>query len=118
MTPQATDRTIELHVADGSVIEARETSSLRCESVSSRSITSSARSCQPTKETLVLLLGQTFINQFTHKIEGGRLILSKVETETSATKTSNAKKTAKSKRSTKTTTGKNTAAVRGDPESP
>ena len=118
LTPQATDRPIQLHVADGSVIEARQMTipSVR---VGKFTLNNVACAVMPAdKRDVPPLLGQTFINQFTHKIEAGRLILSKVETEPPAAKTSTTKKTAKSKRSTKTATGKNAAAVRGNSDSP
>ncbi len=118
LTPQATDGRIQLHVADGSVIEARQTTipSVR---VGKFTLNNVACAVMPADKRYVMpLLGQTFINQFTHKIEAGRLMLSKVETEPPATKSSTTKKTAKSKRSTKTATGKNAASVRGNSDSP
>ena len=60
----------------------------------------------PDKRDVPLLLGQSFINQFTHKIDNGRLLLSKVEAnEPQGNPTGAAKKTTKSKRSSKASTG-------------
>jgi clan AA aspartic protease (TIGR02281 family) len=100
LTPQATDPTIALHVADGSVIEAKEMIIPRVR-VGKFTLNNVVCAVMPAdKRDAGLLLGQTFINQFTHKIEAGRLILSKVETEPPPPKTSTTKKTPKSKRST------------------
>jgi clan AA aspartic protease (TIGR02281 family) len=100
LTPQTTDRTIELHVADGSVIEAKEMviPSVRVGKFTLKNVVCAVMPAD--KRDAGLLLGQTFINQFTHKVEGGRLMLSKVETEPPAPKTAVTKKTPKSKRST------------------
>ena len=46
----------------------------------------------PDKRGVPLLLGQSFINQFTHKVDNGRLLLSKVETNEPQGKAAAAKK--------------------------
>jgi clan AA aspartic protease (TIGR02281 family) len=100
LTPQATDRPIELHVADGSVIETKEMiiPSVRVGKFTLNNVVCAVMPAD--KRDAALLLGQTFLNQFTHRIEAGRLILSKVETEPQTPKPSATKKTPKSKRST------------------
>jgi hypothetical protein len=66
----------------------------------------------PSKRDVPLLLGQSFINQFTHKVDNGRLLLSKVETPETQRKTvTTPKKTTKAKRSTKAATGANAPAA-------
>jgi aspartyl protease family protein len=118
LQPKATDTPLELHVADGSVIQARQMTipSVR---VGKFTLTNVACAVMPAdKKDAPLLLGQSFINQFTHKVEGGRLILSKVETEPTPSKTATTKRTAKSKRSTKATTAKNAAALRENSDNP
>jgi len=118
LTPQATDRPIELHVADGSVIEARQMTipSVRVGKFTLNNVVCAVMPAD--KRDAPLLLGQTFINQFTHKVEAGRLILSKVETEPPADKPPPKKRLTRSNRSTKAATGKNAAAVRGNSDSP
>jgi clan AA aspartic protease (TIGR02281 family) len=116
LTPQATDRPIELHVADGSVVQARQMTipSVRVGKFTLNNVVCAVMPAD--KKDAPLLLGQSFINQFTHRVEGERLIMTKVESEAPAAKTAPSKKNAKSKRPTKAATGRNAAAVRGDSE--
>jgi len=118
LTPQPTDPPIELHVADGSVIHARQMTipSVRVGKFTLDNVICAVMPAD--KKDTPLLLGQSFINQFTHRVEGDRLILTKVETEAPTAKASPNRKTAKSKRPTKAATGKNAAAIRGNSESP
>jgi aspartyl protease family protein len=80
LTPQASDPTIRLHDATGGITDAKR---MTIPSVRVGPFTLNNVVCAvmpPDKRDVPLLLGQSFINQFTHKIENGRLVLSKVET--------------------------------------
>ena len=106
LNPQPTDPTIQLHDATGGVTAAKL---MTLSTVRVGPFTANNVECvvlPPDKRDVPLLLGQSFINRFTHRVENGRLVLSKVETnETSTNTTTASKKTTKAKRSGKAPTG-------------
>jgi len=108
LTPVASDETIQLHDAGGRVTEAKM---MTIPAVRVGPFTVNNVDCAvlpPTKRDVPLLLGQSFIKQFTHKVDNGRLLLSKVETpETQAKPAATPKKTTKPKRSSKAAAGRN-----------
>ena len=117
LTPEAEDQTVELHDASGRVTTAKL---MTIPTMRVGPFTVSNVECAvlpPTKRDVPLLLGQSFISQFTHKFDNGRLLLSKVDTPDSQSKAATAptpRKTTKAKRSSKAATGANTAAAKGN----
>ena len=77
--PQASDPTVQLHDATGGVTAAKL---MTISTVRVGPFTANNVDCvvlPPDKRDVPLLLGQSFINRFTHKVENGRLLLSQVE---------------------------------------
>jgi clan AA aspartic protease (TIGR02281 family) len=115
LTPEASDQTVQLHDASGGITTAKL---MTIPTMRVGPFTVSNVDCAvlpPNKRDVPLLLGQSFISQFTHKVDNGRLLLSKVETPESQGKTATTpKKTTRAKRSSKAATGANTPAARGD----
>jgi clan AA aspartic protease (TIGR02281 family) len=116
LNPGPTDPTIQLHDATGGITEAKK---MTISSVRVGPFTVNNVACAvmpPTKRDVPLLLGQSFINQFTHKVDNGRLLLSSVEAPELRTMPTRAtRKTSKSKRSSKAQSGTNAPAVTADP---
>jgi clan AA aspartic protease (TIGR02281 family) len=114
LTPEASDQTIQLHDASGGITAAKM---MTISTVRVGPFTVNNVECAvlpPSKRDVPLLLGQSFINQFTHKVDNGRLLLSKVETtEPQAKATTTPKKTTKAKRSSKNVAGANAPASDG-----
>jgi clan AA aspartic protease (TIGR02281 family) len=100
--PQASDPTIELHDASGGVTPAKKMS---IPSMSVGPFTAHDVDCaiMPAgKRDVPLLLGQSFISQFAHRVDNGRLVLSNVEPAEPAMKVARPRpKATKSKRSSK-----------------
>jgi aspartyl protease family protein len=102
LDPRAADQRVELHVADGGVIQA---SLMTIPSVRVGKFTVENVACAvmpPGKTQVPLLLGQSFHRHFTYKFtpESGRLMLSRVESSEPQAKSYRTKaKTTKSKRS-------------------
>lgn len=79
LQPQAADPTVHLHDATGGVTAAKL---MTIATVRVGPFTAHNVECvvlPPDKRDVPLLLGQSFINRFTHKVENGRLLLSQVE---------------------------------------
>jgi clan AA aspartic protease (TIGR02281 family) len=112
LNPQASDPTVELHDASGGVTAAKL---MTISTVRVGPFTAHNVECvvlPRDKRDVPLLLGQSFINRFTHKVENGRLLLSQVETnEPQANAPAASKKTTKAKRSTKAAPGANAPAA-------
>jgi clan AA aspartic protease (TIGR02281 family) len=106
LNPQPTDPTIEMRDATGGVTAAKL---MTISTVRVGPFTANNVDCvimPPGKRDVPLLLGQTFINQFTHKVDNGRLLLSKVDTiEPPGNSPGTSKKTTKAKRSGKSSIG-------------
>jgi clan AA aspartic protease (TIGR02281 family) len=106
LNPQPSDPTVQLHDATGGVTAAKM---MTISTVRVGPFTANNVECvvlPPDKRDVPLLLGQSFINQFTHKVDNGRLLLSKVDTNEPQGNTSGtSKKTTKARRSTKASTG-------------
>jgi clan AA aspartic protease (TIGR02281 family) len=106
LNPQPSDPTVQLHDATGGVTAAKL---MTISTVRVGPFTANNVECvvmPPEKRDVPLLLGQSFINRFTHKVENGRLVLSKVDTnEPSSNTTTASKKATRTKRSRKTSTG-------------
>jgi clan AA aspartic protease (TIGR02281 family) len=106
LTPEASDQTVQLHDASGGITQAKM---MTIPTVRVGPFTVNNVDCAvlpPNKRDVPLLLGQSFINQFTHKVDNGRLVLSKVETpETPRNTATTPKKTTKAKRSSKYAAG-------------
>ena len=106
LNPQPSDPTVQLHDATGGVTAAKM---MTISTVRVGPFTANNVECvvlPPDKRDVPLLLGQSFINQFTHKVDNGRLLLSKVDTNEPQGNTSGtSKKTTKARRSTKAPTG-------------
>ena len=119
LNPQPTDQTIQLHDATGGVTAAKK---MTISTVRVGPFTVNNVDCAvlpPDKRDVPLLLGQSFINQFTHKVDNGRLLLSKVETnEPQGKAAATSKKTTKAKRSSKAATGTNAPAAATASDSP
>jgi len=121
LQPQASDRPVELHVADGGVVSATLMTipSMR---VGKFTVNNIACAVMPReKSNIPLLLGQSFHRHFTYKFtpESGQLVLSRIETmEPPARQAGTRKKTAKAKRSTKAVTGTNAPAAVTDSDTP
>jgi clan AA aspartic protease (TIGR02281 family) len=102
LNPQSSDRTVQLHDATGGVTSAKL---MTISTVRVGPFTANNVDCvvlPPDKRDVPLLLGQSFINQFTHKVDNGRLLLSKVDTnEPQSNLSGTSKKTTKAKRSSK-----------------
>ena len=84
LTPEASDQTVQLHDATGGITTAKM---MTIPTVRVGPFTVNNVDCAvlpPNKRDVPLLLGQSFINQFTHKVDNGRLLLSKVETHGAA----------------------------------
>ena len=117
LSPTASDQTVQLHDASGGVTAAKL---MTIDTVRVGPFTVNHVECAvlpPNKRDVPLLLGQSFINQFTHKVDNGRLLLSKVETsETQRKIVTNPKKTTKAKRSSKAATGANGPAAGAAPD--
>jgi clan AA aspartic protease (TIGR02281 family) len=112
LKPQPSDRAIELQVADGSVVQAKQ---MTIPSIRVGKFTVNGVVCAvlpPGKREIPLLLGQSFHRHFTYKFtpESGRLAMSKVETleQPQGKSTRPARNAGRGKRSTKSkgTTGK------------
>jgi clan AA aspartic protease (TIGR02281 family) len=106
LNPQSSDRTVQLHDATGGVTSAKlmTISSVRVGPFTVKNVDCVV--LPPDKHDVPLLLGQSFISQFTHKVDNGRLLLSKVETnEPQGNTTGTSKKTTKAKRSGKASIG-------------
>jgi clan AA aspartic protease (TIGR02281 family) len=120
LKPQASDRQIELHVADGGSITANL---MTLPSIRVGKFTLNNIECAvmpPDKPDIPLLLGQSFHRHFTYKFtpESGRLVLSKIEAMEPQTKQARTtKKTTKAKRSSKAASGTNAPAATTDPDS-
>ncbi|MHC5537967.1 retropepsin-like aspartic protease family protein [Singulisphaera rosea] len=88
LKPSSSDPTIECHIADGSVVEAKKMSipSVRVGKFTIKDVECAVM--PPTKRELSPLLGGSFNKYFDYKVipETGKLILSKVETEASESK--------------------------------
>jgi aspartyl protease family protein len=112
LNPQSTDPTVHLHDATGGVTEAKKMtiSSVRVGPFAVKNVECAVM--PPDKHDVPLLLGQSFISQFTHKVDNGRLLLSKVEAPEvhQAQPARTTKKTTRGKRPSK-------AAVTADPDS-
>ena len=112
ISPTASDPTVQLHDASGGITAAKL---MTIATVRVGPFTVNNVECAvlpPSKRDVPLLLGQSFINQFTHKVDNGRLLLSKVETPETQRKTvTTPKKTTKAKRSSKAATGANAPAA-------
>jgi clan AA aspartic protease (TIGR02281 family) len=112
LNPQASNRTVELHDATGGVTSAKL---MTISTVRVGPFTINNVDCvvlPPDKHDVPLLLGQSFINQFTHKVDNGRLLLSKVDTnEPQGSTTGTSKKTTKAKRSGKASSGSQSPAA-------
>lgn len=97
LKPSSSDPTIQCHIADGSVVEAKKMSipSVRVGKFTIKDVECAVM--PPSKMELSPLLGGTFNKYFDYKVipESGKLILSKVETDPAETK---AAPKAKSKR--------------------
>jgi clan AA aspartic protease (TIGR02281 family) len=106
LNPESSTRTVDLHDATGGVTKAKL---LTIPTVRVGPFTVNNVDCvvlPPDKRDVPLLLGQSFINQFTHKVENGQLLLSRVETDEPQGNTSGTtKKATKAKRSTKASVG-------------
>ncbi len=106
LNPQSTDQTIQLRDATGGTTAAKL---MTIKTVRVGPFTANNVDCvvlPPDKRDVPLLLGQSFINQFTHKVDNGRLLLSKVDTnEPQGNTTGTSKKTTKAKRSGKGSIG-------------
>jgi clan AA aspartic protease (TIGR02281 family) len=117
LSPTASDQTVQLHDASGGITAAKL---MTIATVRVGPFTVNNVECAvlpPSKRDVPLLLGQSFINQFTHKVDNGRLLLSKVETPETQRKTvTTPKKTTKAKRSTKAATGANAPAAGAAPD--
>ncbi|MFI5458899.1 MAG: TIGR02281 family clan AA aspartic protease [Isosphaerales bacterium] len=121
LKPQASDRPVELHVADGGVIKAKLMTipSMRVGKFTVDNVVCAVM--PPGKAEIPLLLGQSFHRHFTYKFtpESGQLILSRVETmEPRAKSTRPRTKTTKAKRSSKAATGTNAPAATTDSDNP
>ena len=101
-SPGRPTRTVELHDATGGITEAKK---MTISTVRVGPFTVNNVDCAvlpPDKRDVPLLLGQSFINQFTHKVDNGRLLLSKVDTnEPQGNAAGTPRKTTKAKRSSK-----------------
>jgi len=121
LKPQASDQSVELHVADGGVIKAKL---MTIPSVRVGKFTVDNAVCAvmpPGKAEIPLLLGQSFHRHFTYKFtpESGQLVLSRVESlEPRAKSTRPRTKTTKAKRSSKAATGTNAPAATIDSDNP
>ncbi len=119
LNPQPTDPTVQLHDATGGVTAAKL---MTIPTVRVGPFTANNVDCvvlPPDKRDVPLLLGQSFINRFTHKVENGRLLLSKVDTnEPQGTASGTSKKTTKAKRSGKAATGTQAPAAATGPDGP
>jgi clan AA aspartic protease (TIGR02281 family) len=121
LRPQSSDRTVELHVADGGVIAAKL---MTIPSMRVGKFTVDNVACAvmpPGKAEIPLLLGQSFHRHFTYKFtpESGQLVMSRIETMESRDKPARTqKKTTKAKRSSKAATGTNAPAAANDAGSP
>jgi clan AA aspartic protease (TIGR02281 family) len=106
LNPQPSDPTVQLHDATGGVTAAKM---MTISSVQVGPFIANNVDCvvlPPDKRDVPLLLGQSFINQFTHKVENGRLLLLKVDTnEPQGSTAGTSKKTTKAKRTGKASTG-------------
>ena len=106
LNPQPADPTIQMHDATGGVTAAKL---MTISTVRVGPFTANNVDCvvmPPNKRDVPLLLGQSFISQFTHKVDNGRLLLSKVDTnEPQGNASGTSKKTTKAKRSGKASTG-------------
>jgi len=111
--PQATDPTIQMFDATGGVTPAKK---MTIPSVRLGPFTVNNVDCAimpADKRDAPLLLGQSFISQFAHKVDNGRLVLSKVETAEPQTKAARPRtRTTKGKRSSKA--GSGTGAIGSD----
>ncbi len=121
LQPQASDRTIELHVADGGTVSARLMTipSLRVGKFSVNNVACAVM--PPEKRDAPLLLGQSFHRHFTYNFtpESGQLVLSRVGAmEPTERQSGTRKKTTKSKRSTKAATGSNVPAAAAESDRP
>jgi clan AA aspartic protease (TIGR02281 family) len=115
LTPESSNQTVQLHDASGGITAAKM---MTIPTVRVGPFTVNNVDCAvlpPNKRDVPLLLGQSFINQFTHKVDNGRLLLSRVETpEPQASSATTPKKTTKAKRSSKAATGASAPATKGD----
>jgi clan AA aspartic protease (TIGR02281 family) len=115
LNPEASDQTVELHDAGGRVTTAKL---MTIPTVRVGPFTVNNVDCAvlpPTKRDVPLLLGQSFLSQFTHKVDNGRLLLSKVDAPEPQGKTAPPlRKTTKAKRSSKAASGANAPADKGD----
>jgi clan AA aspartic protease (TIGR02281 family) len=115
----ASDQTVELHDASGGVTMAKKTTiaTVRVGPFTVKNVDCAV--LPPSKRDIPLLLGQSFINQFTHRVDNGRLLLSKVETDEPQGKAAaTPRKTTKAKRSAKAATGTNSPAAATAADSP
>ncbi len=118
LNPQPADPTIQLHDATGGVTAAKL---MTIPTVRVGPFTVKNVDCvvlPASKRGVPLLLGQSFINQFTYKIDNGRLLLSKVDTNDSALGSSGTAKKTRGKRSSKVSTGTQAPAAGTGPERP
>ena len=119
LNPQPSDPTVQLHDATGGVTAAKL---MTISTVRVGPFTANNVDCvvlPANKRDVPLLLGQSFINQFTHKVDNGRLLLSKVDTnEPQGKAAATPKKTTKAKRSGKAATGTHAPAAATASESP
>ena len=112
-------RHFELHDATGGITEARKMTiaSMRVGPFTVHNVDCAV--LPPDKRDVPLLLGQSFINQFTHKVEDGRLLLSRVDAnDPPGEAASGLKKTTKVKRSVKASAGTRAPAASTASDSP
>jgi clan AA aspartic protease (TIGR02281 family) len=117
--PKASDQTIELHDATGGITKAKKTTiaTVRVGPFTIKNVDCAI--LPPDKRDVPLLLGQSFINQFTHKVDNGRLLLSQVETNDVPGKAAaTPRKTTKAKRSGKAAAGTHAPAAATASDSP
>ncbi len=113
LKPRANDRTIQMHVADGSVVEARKTT-IPLMRVGKFTLTDvDCAIMPPNKRDAPLLLGQSFLSHFTHKVDAGRLILTRIEPdEPPARAAAPSRGRPGAKRSTKAGSGTNASSLK------
>ena len=113
--PQPTDPTIEMHIADGSVVKAKK---MTIPSPRVGKFTLTDVDCvvmPPNKQDVPSLLGQSFLSHFTHKVDAGRLILTRIEPDEQPARRADAVRgRAGSKRSTKGGSGTKASSVKTD----
>ncbi len=100
--PQPGDPTIQMHIADGSVVNAKKMTipSMRVGKFTLTDVICAVM--PPSKQDVSPLLGQSFLSHFTHKVDAGRLVLTRIEPdEPAARPAASSRARPGSKRSTK-----------------